>query len=344
MKKESKSIYLPILLILFSIFVSGKKLAVLPGLVNPFEFIIDADRIYIPDEATIFIYSLKDYSFIKKFGKEGEGPQEFFLNRAGGNNQVAIFFKDNQLLVYSFGRMSYFTKDGEYVKEIKIPGTVGRWFGALKDKFIGRKFSRDKNHVKYHHILMYDSNFKLIKEIYRHEHPLNLRLNKKFNPLTIDQADFKICDNKIFVIDSQRTRIIIYNEKGEKIVTIIPGVKRVEFTKEDKENLVDDFKFSGMWTRLYTARKSLFVFPDFYPPIRRFYLDAGDKRIYVQSYYSTSGDDIEFLIFDFNGKLIERVMMPFKIESRSKFYNGKIYQVMENEEIEEYELHVLEIN
>jgi hypothetical protein len=241
MKKESKSIYLPIILILFSIFVSGKKLAVLPGLVNPFEFIIDADRIYIPDEASIFVYSLKDCTLIKKFGKEGEGPQEFFLNRAGGNNQVGIFFKDDRLLVSSFGRMSYFTKDGEYLQEIKIPGTVGRWFGALKDKFIGRKFSR-------------------------------------------------------------------------------------------------------MWTRLYAARKSLFVFPDFYPPIRRFYLDAGDKRIYVQSYYSTTGDNIEFLIFDFKGKLIKRVMMPFKIESRYKFYNGKIYQVMENEETEEYELHVLEIN
>lgn len=339
-----KSTYLSILLILFSIFVPGKKLAVLPGLVNPFEFIIDADRIYIPDEATIFIYSLKDYSLIKKFGKEGEGPQEFFLDRAGGNNQVVIFFKDNQLLVYSFGRISYFTKDGEYLREIKIPGTVGRWFGALNDKFIGRKFSRDKNHEKYHHILMYDSNFQLIKEIYRHEHPLNLRLNKKFNPLTIDQADFNICDNKIFVIDSERTRIIIYNEKGEKMLTIIPEVKRVEFTKEDKEELIEDFKFSPMWTRLYARRKSLFQFPDFYPPIRNYYLDAGDKRIYVQSYYSTTVDNIEYLIFDFNGKLIKSVMLPFNIESRSKFYNGKLYQLMENEEIEEFELHVVEIN
>ena len=339
-----KSIYLPILLILFSVIVSGKKLAVLPGLVNPFEFIIDADRIYIPDEATIFIYSLEDGSLIKKFGKEGEGPEEFYLDRAGGNNQVGIFFKDNQLLVNSFGRMSYFTRDGEYVKEIKIPGTVGRWFGALKDKFIGRKFSRDKNQVKYHLILMYDSNFKLIKEVYRHEHPLNLRLNKKFNPLTIDQADFKICDNKIFVIDSQRSRIIIYDEKGEKMLTIIPDVKRVEFTKIDKEELIEDFKFSPMWTRLYSARKSLFQFPDFYPPIRNFYLDALDKRIYVQSNYSNTRGKIEYLIFDFKGKLIKRTMLPFKIESRSKFYNGKLYQLLLNEETEEFELHVEEID
>jgi len=339
-----KSIYLPIILILFSIFVTGKKVAVLPGLLNPFEFIIDADRIYIPDEAAIYIYSLKDYSLIKKFGKEGEGPQEFYLDRAGGNNQVGIFFKDDQLLVNSFGRMSYFTKAGEYVKEIKIPGTVGRWFEALKDKFIGRKFSWDKNQEKYHHILMYDSNFKLIKEIYRHQHPLNLRLNKKFNPLTIDQADFKICDNKIFVIDSQRTRIIIYNEKGEKMVTIVPDVKRVEFTKEAKEQLIEDFKFSPMWTRLYTARKSLFQFPDSYPPIRNFSLDALDKRIYVQSYYSNTRGKIEYLIFDFKGKLIKRTMLPFKIESRSKFYTGKLYQVIFNEETEEYELHIAEIN
>jgi len=298
---------------------------------------------YISDGPTIFIYSLKDYSLIKKFGKEGEGPQEFFLERAGGNDQVGIFFKDDQLLVNSFGRMSYFTKNGDYLQEIKIPGTVGRWFGALKDKFIGRKFSRDKNQVKYHHILMYDSNFKLIKEIYRHEHSLNLRLNKKFNPLTIDQADFEICDNKIFVIDSERTSIIIYNEKGDKIVSIIPKPTMVPFTEESKKAMIESFKYSPMWTRLYSARKSLFQFPDFYPPIRDFYLDAGGKRIYIQGHYSDN-EKIEYLIFDFNGKFFKKVMLFFKIISRALFYNGKLYQLIENEETEEFELHVEEIN
>ena len=318
-------------------------MATFPELVHPFKLIINEGRMYISDGPTIFIYSLKDYILIKKFGKEGEGPQEFYLDRAGGNDQVDIFFRDDQLLVNSFGRISFFTKEGEYVKEIKIPGTVGRWFGALKDKFIGRKFTRDKKNVKYHQILIYDSDFRPIKTIYQHEHSLNLILNKKFNPFTIDQADFKICDNKLFVVDSERTCIIIYNEKGEKIVSIIPKPIIVPFTNNDKKELIDSFRYSPMWTRLYRAKKSLFQFPDSYPPIRNFYLDAGNKRIYIQGYYS---DDkkIEYLIFDFNGKFVKKVMLFFKVGSRALFYNGKLYQLIENENTEDYELHILEYN
>jgi len=338
-----KVIYFLMVVNLFSTFAFTKKMAALKELVHPFKLIINGDRMYISDGPTIFIHSLKDYTLIKKIGREGEGPQEFYLDRAGGNDQVDMFFCNDLLLVNSFGRISYFTKEGEYVKEIKILGTVGRWFGALKDKFIGRKFTRDETEVKYHQVLMYDSDFKPIKTIYQHEHSLNLRLNKKFNPLTIEQAEFKICDNKIFVMDSDRTRIMIYNEKGEKIVSIIPEPTMVSFTKEAKKEMIESFKYSPMWTRLYGAKKSLFLFPEFYPPIRNFYLDPGGKRIYIQGYYSDN-EKIEYLVYDFKGKFIKKVMLFFKIQSRALFYKEKLYQLIENDETEEYELHVLEIN
>jgi hypothetical protein len=53
----------------------------------------------------------------------------------------------------------------------------------------------------------------------------------------------------------------------------------------------------------------------------------------------------EFYIFDLDGKLIRKVMAPIREAEFLLAYpftiaNGKIYQVTENEDTEEWELHI----
>lgn len=112
------------ILLLFCISASPaytEKPAEFPDIVNPDNFIISGNRLYISEDAVISIYSGKDFSLVKRFGTEGEGPKEFFINRARGWDMLQIFIDNNRLVVNSSGvKFTYHTLDGEYIKETRI--------------------------------------------------------------------------------------------------------------------------------------------------------------------------------------------------------------------------------
>jgi hypothetical protein len=75
-----------------------------------------------------------------------------------------------------------------------------------------------------------------------------------------------------------------------------------------------------------------------------------DQKIYIQTYKrSKPGERTEFLILDLKGGMLKRVMLPIKYTSyfTPYFYgikNEKLYQIVENEEEEEYQLHIIDID
>ncbi len=64
----------------FGELLMAKKVVTLSGILAPSDIKIDEERIYITQHEEIYIYSLKDYRLIKKFGRKGEGPGEFKLS------------------------------------------------------------------------------------------------------------------------------------------------------------------------------------------------------------------------------------------------------------------------
>ena len=60
------------------------KVIPMPDLMKPQLILLDKTQMYITEDTSIFIYSLKDFKLIKKFGKRGEGPQEFIVNPQTG--------------------------------------------------------------------------------------------------------------------------------------------------------------------------------------------------------------------------------------------------------------------
>ena len=125
MNKIIQFIVVSILLISSNIFAMNA--VELSDLTRPSMFIVNYDRIYILEQATVRIYSLKDYSLIKKFGRAGEGPREFKYSADGGRPLSMSFFRD-QLIVNSEMKMSFFDKDGTYLREkVFEPGRSLRW-------------------------------------------------------------------------------------------------------------------------------------------------------------------------------------------------------------------------
>lgn len=86
----------------------------LSDLRNPEKIFVDGDRLYITEFPTVYIYSLTDFRLVKKFGRGGEGPQEF-------RGQIHLSVQPGYIMVQSTGKVSFFTTDGDFKNEFKSP-------------------------------------------------------------------------------------------------------------------------------------------------------------------------------------------------------------------------------
>jgi hypothetical protein len=176
----------------------------------------------------------------------------------------------------------------------------------------------------------------MVKTIYRHEHGLQFRIKKKYNPLTINPPGCKVCDNKIFMLDGQGEAVHVFNEKGETLFSVTNKDERLEFTVEDKNNLRSD----PFWKEVTQRINPMIDFPGYFPPISRFYIDPVQKVIYLVT-FKKDNEKREYILFDFSGRLIKKVLLP--AGDHIAFFNGKYYRLVENEDEEFWELHVIDI-
>jgi hypothetical protein len=163
MKKTILFLLLLFLLLFTNAGAYAAKTVSLPELYNPKQMSVDDNHLYVVEFPTVFIYSLKDFSLVAKFGKKGEGPQEF-------KQYINLFFQDQQpdyLVVSSVGKVSFFTRKGEFIREVKIP--FGGWtFQPLGEKFMGHTLGGTAKEG-YKALNIYDSKLNKMKEIYRKE-------------------------------------------------------------------------------------------------------------------------------------------------------------------------------
>lgn len=328
-----------LILFTFTAFSFAGKTATFTDFVNPFGIVVDGERLFISEGVTVFIYSLKNYRLIKKFGKEGEGPGEVLLRRQGGNTEILLSTTRDFLIVGTWGKVIYFTKDGEFVKE-KRTELAGNWLKPLGDGFVGRKYFREPDAL-YHGIVLWDANLNKIKNVYKHIHGLQ-GARKKFNPLTVEPADCTVADDKIFVIDGDFSKIMVYDRNGDKLFTVTPRTDDdpVPFTEKDKKELIDSFKFNPLWGRFYKRRPDLFEFPTHYPLLVMYDLDTPAKKIYLKT-YKIENNKQKWLVYDFNGKFINELYLPRGI---IRIHNNTSYRFIENEDEELWELYVEKLN
>jgi hypothetical protein len=80
----------------------------LEGLMKPNAIFVENGFIYITEGAIINVYSEKDFKFIRKFGKLGEGPKEFKTTSYGGTG-LSLDILPDKILVSSVGKLSIFS-------------------------------------------------------------------------------------------------------------------------------------------------------------------------------------------------------------------------------------------
>jgi hypothetical protein len=320
--------------------VPAQKVATFPELINPDYFRMDNRQIYFVEGTFIYIYSLKDFKLVKRFGKRGEGPREFLLNPIVKTPLLDV--QTDNIVVHSFGKISLFSRNGDFKKEMKIPEEIVVSMQPLgKQKFVGMGFKTEKN-VSFITINSYGPDLKKEKEIYKQEN--TIQIGEKIDPLS-RPPEFLVSSDKI-VINTGLGPIHILNPEGEKICSINHNYEKVKVRENDKKELLTIFRTDPRIKQYYLILKDRVEFPRYFPGI--LLCTANNNKIYVQTFKKIN-EKSQFYIFDMNnGKLLKKTFISIAQKTLIEpyyynIYNGKIYQLIENEDEETWELHVIEI-
>jgi hypothetical protein len=330
-------------------FMLGAKtrIAALPDLNKPEQQIgIDKDRMYVLEGTTIYIYSLKDFKLIKKFGKRGEGPREFMTSSVmGPMGALYIDVRDNKLLVKSMGKLSWFTKDGTFVKEMKSPFPI--MMGAL---MFGKYVVIQKYEiavVRHQVLAVLNEKLEAVKEMSRMEdgfQPGKGIMVLKRNPV------HAVYEDKLFVAWEEEFEIKVLDSKLKELYTIKHQLEREKVTEDIKKKIIHFFKTSPQTKNFFEMFKPI-RFPRYFPAILGMFATGG--KLYVLTFKTLSEDEVdvqetEILIFDIKGKFLKKVVFPLKMMDPIMPYpfaihEGTLYQLIEDADEEEWAVHITKI-
>ncbi len=327
--------FLLMVLLLLTTFSAAGEVAVLSEIhKRPGQLLADNNHIYITDYPTVYIYSITDFSLVNSFGKRGEGPQEF-------KQYINVFFQDtppDHLVVSSIGKVSFYSRDGKYIKEVKIP--FGGWvFQPMGTKFLAHTLGGNAKEG-YKTLNIYDPDFNKIKEIYRKEFFFDDSIKKRV--LFMENYRYWTYRNIIYVMAKEDFIIERFDAAGKPLPPITREYRREKCTEEHQKSVLDFFKRNARIRPVYERLKNRIAFPDYFRAIREIVLDNG--KIYVLTYKRRDVKN-EFYIFDLDGSLLQKAFMPIKtfngVSPRPfTVKNGKLYQLVDNEETENWEIHI----
>jgi hypothetical protein len=332
----AKNLALAVTIILFAFSnLAAEKLATLPGLLSPDTMAVDDERIYVTEGATVFIYSLKDYRLIKKFGQRGEGPAEF---PTLPGLPLIVRSEEDHLLINSANRISFFSKDGQFIKMVKSKGGTlfSGIFQPIKDKFVGLGVTAE-DETLYNCVNLHDSKLYKIKILAKVK-----RSAQQTGPIKVfsDNLGFQTYKDRIFLLASQDFVIDILDIDGNKINTIKRDYERVPFTDNDKEEIFAAIKANPQQRQFFEVLKQRMVFPKYFPAVVNIFV--ADDLLHLVT-WKRDKDRFEFFIYDCDGKFIKKMFVGFRMREAlqpfpAAFNNRKVYQLIENED-EEWELH-----
>jgi len=309
----------------------------LPGHTRPTYLAVDSQRLVISDFPGVFIYAKKNFKLLKKFGTKGEGPQEF-------QGYANLTLTEDMIVINSIGKISFFKKDGEFIKERKL-GLVGAAFKPAGNHYGTYGFVQEKK-VLCRTINLFNSHFKKTKELYRYRHYIQGQ-----GPLrgayVVDFVRFgmMVYRDKVIFTDMEEFIVYIWDEKEDRVTAVRQKYKKIPFTNSDEKRYDRFFKTDPTVKRNYQTFKPIMKFPDYFPPIKGF--SVGNGKIFIFTFKTRKGMT-EFYIYDLEGKLFKKSFLPLRGDiafytNPFAFFNNKMYQLVENEEDDQWEIHVTNI-
>lgn len=325
----------------------------LPEVGRPGMIVVSGNQLYVAEGCIFTVYSLDNLEKLRQFGKKGEGPGElievpFFPNK--------ITVLKDQIFVTGIGKAISFSKNGDFKSEFRTHQRVFQLLPAGKN-FLAREMARENNNKKQVVVVsIYNRKMEKIKELYRQDWVRQGGFPNGSMDMGMDFATVAVNGDKVFVEKSPDGFLIdVYDTEGNKLYAIKKDYEKQPIDAKEKERLENmmkndpvvknDMKDMGGWKGLKKLMK--FKYPDHYAPIKG--IEVSDGKLYVRT-FKFKGDKEEYLVMDYKGNLIKKTYISRDLEANilamvagSKLYSiykGKLYYIQENEDEEEWELHV----
>jgi hypothetical protein len=250
---------------------------------------------------------------------------------------LILYLQTDSLVINSAGKVSFYTTDGKFIKEMKVPtGSLVSVFQPFGEKFVGFSTTVGDDVSTKFTLNIYDSQLTKIKEIYRL--PITKRGRMEF---PIISPGFFVVDNKIVIGGQKEFVINILNAKGDKISSITRDYKLIKVGEDYRKGIYEWLKTNPSTKQAFEFLKNMITFGEDFPAIQVIYVD--DQKIYIQTYMKKE-ENYEFFIYDVNGKFLQRLFLPVTymnaiMHNPTTIKDNTLYQLIENEEEENWELH-----
>lgn len=319
-------------------FAHGEKIAVLDQHLKPSLLVMDADRFYVAENAEISIYSLKDFKRIAKFGKSGEGPQEFKTQFGAPADGLTIVPMKDYILVNCISKILRFTKDGKFIDE---KNTGSQFTSALQPVgkfYVGMStgFDPGSGSVSLASAL-FDADFKKIREIRKTEVMNSSRLEQpQISPY------FGVLDDKIILSTNEKFHLDILDTNGKVVGVIDRDYKPLSLTDTWQKRQLRLFEeVMKPYPGYYERFKKTIVFKSYFPAIQ--FCLVANRTIYIFTYLEKD-NKTECFVYNDKGQFLKQVFTPVSNQSFASIFlqgieNNHYYRLIQNEEDENWELH-----
>jgi hypothetical protein len=319
--------------------LTAENIKRLPELTDPHAIMVDRDEIIVEDFPKIWIYSLKDFKLKHSFGKQGEGPGEF-LQRSG-YVRLNISVRKDLIFVESSGRLTFFSRRGEYMRQLNSAASGYLFKPLVNGKLVAHKNIVSKNTLYKTLNLFNGSDLKLEKQFFRIKHGIQPgKVIVVFDKVLRSFAD----DRYIYVVSGFDFNIEVFDFEGRPVSKISPkDYQPPGISEKDKEEAHAYLKTA---LSSYPLIKDRLRFPEHFLAIRNIVLD--DQLLYVTTYCRTD-QGLECFVFHRNGNGHQKIFLPVARDNVLREYpydidEGILYQLVENQSQESWELHIRKIN
>lgn len=324
---------------------------------KPSQLLVIKNQLFISEGASVYRYRLLKekppshdgikFVFVKKFGREGEGPQEFKLNPFRPN--VHMFLDDSgrekNLVINSVGRLSVFNLEGEFIREKKVnPFSI---YSPIEERYVGSAASLDKDRGKLS-INLYNADFKPEKEIYSTDQTIgsDLQANLVLDKINLPYESFvyQVEGNKIYFPHEEEDSLIIksFDSSGMEEESIEIRYEREKITDTYKQEMLEWFKNRSPFKRFWEKIKKNIQFKSHFPIVKNMMVDNG--CIYVFTYRKNE-DGNECIVLERNNDRYDEKNISLKYNEQEPFApfcftieDNYFYALHEDEETESWEI------
>jgi hypothetical protein len=309
----------------------SKKLAVLPQLTAPIMIEIDGDKLYVLEDAEVYVYSLKDFRLLRKFGKRGEGPGQLIPDT---EVPLAMNIVNGTVYLNSQIKMVKYSREGKFLAEQRIPFSFQTI--PFDNNYVSIKIAAMHN-VQSFMVALLDPGFNKPEHLYSRERISPSQRGRLSLPPEI--IIIRSSGDKLFLFDQQSKGFVInrFDRKGKQLKPIKMDYQRIKTGESFEKDAITWFKAQPSFHMAAEELRGMIYFPDYLPVIRNFL--AGKQRLYIQT-YKTVNHLSEFFILDFEGRLIKQTYLPGFANSPLQFNSSNMFVFIKNKYyyLEEHDL------